>query len=112
MDHLKIEKLPILVASGAGVIGLRMAIQYPDRIQALCMCCATTGSYEHPLYEMFTNGGGKAMMESPFMCKLGSQNAASMFATIIAGDRMTANNQKPGTITQKEADAIAAISIS
>jgi len=34
-----------------------------------------------------------------------------MFSTIIAGDRMTANNQKPGTITQKEADAIAAIRI-
>jgi len=32
MDHLGIEKLPVLAASGAGVIGLRLAIQYPDRI--------------------------------------------------------------------------------
>jgi len=43
MDHLGIEKLPILAASGAGVIGLRIAIQYPERVQALLLCCATTG---------------------------------------------------------------------
>lgn len=60
---------------------------------------------------MFTNGDGRGMMESPTFCKYGSKNAASMFANIIAGDRMTANNQKPGTITQKEADEIAAIRV-
>jgi len=32
MDHLKIEKLPLLVASGGGVIGLRIAIQHPERV--------------------------------------------------------------------------------
>jgi len=99
MDHLKIEKLPILVASGAGVIGIRMAIQYPDRIQALCMCCATTGSYDHPLFEMFTNGTGKSAMESPTLCYYGAKFMPGMFPGIIAGDRMTANNQKKGIIT-------------
>lgn len=32
LDHLGIEKFPMLVASGAGVIGLRIALQYPDRV--------------------------------------------------------------------------------
>lgn len=109
MDHLKIEKLPIIVASGAGVIGIRMAIQYPDRIQALCMCCATTGSYDHPMYEMFTNGDGRGMMESPTLCYYGSKFMPGMFEGIISADRMTANNQKKGTITKKEADEIAKI---
>jgi pimeloyl-ACP methyl ester carboxylesterase len=32
MDYLKIEKLPVMAASGSGVIAWRLAIQYPDRI--------------------------------------------------------------------------------
>jgi len=32
MDHLGIEKFPLLVASGGGCIGLRMAIQYPEKV--------------------------------------------------------------------------------
>lgn len=32
MDHLGIEKFPLLVASGGGCVGLRMAIQYPEKI--------------------------------------------------------------------------------
>lgn len=73
MDHLNIEKLPVAAASGAGVIALRMAIQYPDRIQALCLSCATTGSYDHPLLDMMRKGTGKSAMESPtlsyYVCK-------------------------------------------
>lgn len=32
MDHIGLEKLPVYAASGAGVIALRLAIQYPERI--------------------------------------------------------------------------------
>jgi len=51
MDHLGIEKFPILAASGAGVIALRIAIQYPEKIQALCLCCATTGELTYRYYD-------------------------------------------------------------
>jgi pimeloyl-ACP methyl ester carboxylesterase len=37
MDHLGIEKFPLFVASGGGCIGLRMAIQYPEKVQCLIM---------------------------------------------------------------------------
>lgn len=99
MDHLNIEKLPVLAASGAGVIGIRMAIQYPDRIQALCLCCATTGSYDHPQWDMFNNETGKIFMESPtlsyYLCKL----VPKYMSSAIVEERMTANKIKPGIIS-------------
>ena len=45
MEELKIEKYPVLAGSAAGPVGLRMAIQYPERVQALLMLCAATGNY-------------------------------------------------------------------
>jgi pimeloyl-ACP methyl ester carboxylesterase len=51
MDHIEIEKLPVMAASAAGVIALRMAIQYPERIQCLLMNCATTGQYKYKWLE-------------------------------------------------------------
>jgi len=65
MDHLNIEKFPLCVGSGAGVIGIRMAIKYPERIQALCMFCATTGGFTNPWYEFFKKEKGKSLLESP-----------------------------------------------
>jgi pimeloyl-ACP methyl ester carboxylesterase len=91
MDYLNIEKLPVLAASGAGVIGIRMAIQYPDRIQALCLCCATTGSFDHPLYDMFNKGTGKSAMESPTLSYYVCKNMPKYMAAAIATERMTAN---------------------
>lgn len=70
-DHLGIEKFPILAASGAGVIALRMAIQYPDRVQALGMCCATTGKLEHSMYEMFEKNENRGGYESPTVARMG-----------------------------------------
>jgi len=81
MDHLKIEKLPVAAASGAGPIGLRMAIQYPDRVQALCLSCAVTGSYDHHLHDMMKKGTGKSAMESPtlsyYICDYVSKHIAT-----------------------------------
>lgn len=37
MKHLGCDKFPVMVGSGGGVIGLRLALKYPDVIQALCM---------------------------------------------------------------------------
>ena len=84
MDHLNIDKFPLCVGSGAGVIGIRMAIQYPDRIQALCMFCATTGGYTHPLDEMFAKETGKSVMESPTFAFYAIKYAPRFFATGVA----------------------------
>lgn len=99
MDHLGHEKFPMLCASGAGIIGLRMAQLKPERIQALGLCCATTGKLDHPLIDMFKNGEGKAMMTSATFGVLGAKFMPGNADKVIAGDLMTANNQKPGTFT-------------
>lgn len=44
----------------------------------------------------------------PSTARMGAKFGPGMAATVIAGDLMTANNQKKGTYTQKQADDIAA----
>ena len=107
MDHLNIEKLPVLAASGAGVIAIRMAIQYPNRIQALCLMCATTGSYDHPLTDMFTKGTGKSAMESPTLSYYVCKNVPKYMSSAIVAERMTVNKIKRGVLTKREANKIA-----
>ena len=99
MDFLKIDKMPVLAASGGGVIGYHLALLHPDRISSLNMFCATSGSYEHPLMKMFETNEGRGAYDSHLVAYYGSKNAAGMFETIIAGDLMTANNQKKGART-------------
>jgi len=53
MTHLGHDKFPMLCASGAGIIGLRIAQLAPERVQALALCCATTGKLTHTLIDMF-----------------------------------------------------------
>lgn len=104
MDHLNVEKLPIMVASGAGVIGIRLALQYPDRIQALCMNCATSGSLTHKAIEMVAKGTGKSALCSPTLNYYIYKNIKTMYPIMAAGERMSVNNVKPGTTTKKEVD--------
>jgi len=107
-EHLKIDKFPVYVASGAGVIGFRIAIQHPEKVKCLLTGCATSGSYTHSMIPMFETNDGRAMYEWPSIARLGSKFAPKFTKAAIAGDLMTANNQKKGTYTQAEADAIAA----
>jgi len=111
MTDLGHEKFPMLCASGAGIIGLRIAQLAPERVQALALCCATTGKLDHPLIGMFERQEGKDMMVSPTAGVLGAKFMPGMADKVIAGDLMTANNQKAGTFTQKEADAIAKLKV-
>jgi len=53
LDELKIDKIPMYCASGAGIIGLRLAHIAPDRFNCLALACATTGKLDHPMFEMF-----------------------------------------------------------
>ena len=85
MDHLTIEKLPICVMSAGGVIGLRMAIQYPERIQALCMQCATTGGYDHPVRAAMEAGTGKSAMLSPTVAYYAQKFIPRIFAKFVSG---------------------------
>lgn len=106
MDHIGIDKLPVLAASGAGVVALRMAIQYPDRVQCLLMCCATTGSYKYRFLEEMKAGAGKDAATSNLTAKYGAK-LMPMFAKKVAiTDIMTANEEgtgKPGCITEATA---------
>lgn len=92
MTHLGHDKFPMLCASGAGIIGLRMCLLAPDRIQAVGLCCATTGELDHPLIKMFENQEGKSMMISPTAGVLGAKFMPGNADKVIAGDLMTANN--------------------
>lgn len=111
MDHLGIEKLPILAASGAGVIGLRIAIQYPERVQALLLCCATTGQYDYPHLELYKAGEGRGAYGSPTIARIGATNMPKFAKMIMKGDIMTANEIKPDCVTDAQAEAQAALRV-
>lgn len=69
MDHLGIEKFPVIGFSGAGPIALRLAIQYPDRIQAVGMQSAATGGYVHPMTDFFKTFPAR-LMNAPSVNRL------------------------------------------
>lgn len=84
-----------------------MAIQYPDRIQALCMACATTGQLEHGMIKMFEDNEGRGAYSSPSMARMGFNFMPKFAKGIISADLMTANTIKKGSITEQEAEEIA-----
>ena len=106
MDHIGIEKLPVMAASGAGVIALRMAIQYPERIQCLLMDCATTGQYKYKWLEDMKRGEGKDMATSNLTAKFGAKYMPKFAKKVAITDLMTANEEgtgKPGCMTEATA---------
>lgn len=107
MDHLGIEKFPILAASGAGCIAYNIAIRHPDKVQALCMCCATSGDLDYRFYDDIVRGEGRSGVEAPIVGRYGSKYMPKYAKDVMKMDIMTANNQKKDIITDKEADEIA-----
>ena len=69
MDQLGIEKFPILAFSGAGPIALRLAIQYPDRIQCIGMQACATGDLVHPMTDFFKTFPAR-LMNAPSVNRL------------------------------------------
>ena len=107
MDHLGIEKFPLMVASGGGCIGLRMAIQYPERVQCLIMQCATTGDYPHPDIDTVNSAGARWGMTSPLVARMMTYWMTSDFASAMKEDIMTSNKVKPNCISADEAQKLA-----
>jgi len=106
MDHIGIDKLPVMAASGSGVIALRMAIQYPERIQCLLMDCATTGQYKYKWLEDMKAGAGKDAATSNLTAKLGAKYMPMFAKKVAITDLMTANEEgtgKPGCMTEATA---------
>ena len=104
MDHLGIDKFPVLAASGGGCIAYRMAIQYPDRIQCLMLQCATSGSLVHPMKDDLKDPGAKMGAVSPFVGRMATHAMTSNKVMAVPIDLMTANKIQPGSFTQAEAD--------
>jgi len=106
MDHIGIDKLPVMAASGSGVVALRMAIQYPDRVQCLLMDCATTGSYKYRFLDEMKGGAGKDAATSNLTAKWGAKFFPMFAKKVAITDIMTANEEgtgKPGCITEATA---------
>ena len=89
MEHLGIEKFPLMVASGGGCVGLRMAIQHPDKVQVLIMQCATTGDYQHPEFENMGKWSFKFGMTSPTVARMMTAFMSSDMVGAMKEDLMT-----------------------
>ena len=100
MDHLGIEKFPVIAASGGGCIAYRLAIQYPDRVQCLLLKCATSGSYDHPEKELINNPSSKIVANSALIARSASWYMQKDRPEFVSGDLMTANKIKPNSVTQ------------
>lgn len=99
MDHLGIDKFPVLGASGGGCIAYRLAIQYPERIQCLMLQCATSGNLVHPMKEDLKSDAAKTSAVSPFIGRVTTHMMTSNKVMAVPMDLMTANKIKPGSFT-------------
>ena len=103
MDHLGIEKFPLMVASGGGCVGFRMAIQHPDKVQCLITQCATTGDYIHPEMETISAWYTKFGMTSPSVARMVGYFMDSDMASAMKEEIMQNNKIKPNCVTDAEA---------
>lgn len=103
MDHLNIDKFAIYAASGGGIIALRVAIQYPERVQCLSLLCPTTGGYVHPEMAVFTPFF-KKFATSPTLMRMITNSVKKDPKGMVSSELMTANKIKPNILDQKEAD--------